>query len=107
MNTIKVTTTNETILVPSFTVDAINIHPSVLRGLIPVFTPAFLSAEGSEVRCETVEIESEISIEEVETRILQIVSIGIKEVLLNSWEYLYFIKIRKNGNGIIITVRGA
>lgn len=107
MNIIKVTTTNETILVPSLTIDAINIHPSVLRGLIPVFTPVFLSTEGVEVRCDTVEIQSEISIEEAEGRILQIVSMAIKSVLSkNQWEYLYFIKVCQRGNGITITVRG-
>jgi len=107
MTTIQTTEIIETVASLQIKIDAEGIHPSILKGLIPVSTPCFLDALDRSVTCKTVKLDMDIFIQEVYTRLLSIVARCINIAKENNWEYLYYILISENTNGIKIVVRGA
>jgi hypothetical protein len=101
----------------SYKIDAIDIHPSMLNGLIPISTPCFLNEKRRNSTCSSIGLELPISISDVEGSELYVVFNAIEEIIRykSEWNYLYNItiiedrlkEVTKGLPGIKVIIRGA
>lgn len=110
MTIIKLEPSDATVVISGFKVNAEDIHPSILRGMIPVSTPAFIDIEGEVKQCKTLDITLDGDINEVEAMKLHLIYTIVQEAINKQWKYLHSITLAgdlSNPKVIRSIVRGA
>lgn len=111
MSIIKLIPQSEQITIEGYLIKAIDIHPSILKGLIPVEKPCFLGVDGEVAHCRTLVVDFDGDIQDVNEKKLQITYMSTKRALESGFIYLYTISLVEGlvntHPGIKIVVRGA
>lgn len=106
MSIIKLKEFLETCVCLQYVMEAENIHPSILSGLIPVVTPCFADINGEEQTCKSIELHMDVSIQNVIAKQLHIAYVAVNKAKEFGWKYLHLVRIAEDISGIKLTIRG-
>lgn len=102
----------ETVQKVNYIIKADTIHPSITKGLIPVYNLAFLDIENQVRTCKSVKFELDIDISEVVRNTLYVLNTILNRARNDTTnaisQYLYHIRISESVPGKIrVIARGA
>lgn len=102
---------DETVITPVYTISAFNIHPSLLRNLIPVPTPSFRNLDNIVATVHTVEAILELDMDTDFSNDLYFLRKCVDLAIDNQMKYLYTIKVKVDTTNDIpiykVFIRGA